>query len=84
LRQPWYPQERTNETVDLEKVLALFHRIFTTAKTPVARESRSVRYFIFHPPRRAVALLKNKSLRVTHKIRYRLDLHRLSRDVIRR
>ncbi len=74
LSQPWRPPQLCDEATELPKVLARFERIFSTAETPVARQKRSVRYFIIHPPRRAAAILKLKSARLARKIRYHLSL----------
>jgi alpha(1,3/1,4) fucosyltransferase len=74
LSQPWFPEDQNPLTIDTEKVLAQFDRIFSTDKTPVAQQSHSVRYFIIHPPRRAATMLKRRSVRLARKIRYHLDV----------
>src|SRR5262249_19232982 len=74
LSQPWRPPQLCDEATDLRRVLARFERIFSTTETPVARQKRSVRYFIIHPPRRAAAMLRLKSARFASKIRYHLSV----------
>jgi alpha(1,3/1,4) fucosyltransferase len=74
LSQPWRPPQLCEEATDHSKLLARFEQIFSASQTPVARQKRSVRYFIIHPPRRAAATLKLKSARLATKIRYHLSL----------
>jgi alpha(1,3/1,4) fucosyltransferase len=74
LRQPWYPENAINEADFTEMMLAKFQRIFFTTRVPVAQRSRSAKYFIIEPPRRAAALIRNKSVRLARKIRYRLNV----------
>src|SRR5262249_24450240 len=73
LQQPWLPPG-ADEQAERQAVLAQFDHIFSTSKTPVAKEPRSMRHYFIHPPRRASIKLGQKTVRLGRKIRYRLDL----------
>jgi alpha(1,3/1,4) fucosyltransferase len=73
LRQPCHPELKTDESLDTEKVLALFARIFSFEKTPVAKQTNTARYFIIDPAVRTSNSIRQKSKRFVRKLRYHLD-----------
>jgi alpha(1,3/1,4) fucosyltransferase len=82
LRQPWFRDDQLNEDQLMQKLLAQFDRIFSTRNTPVAQQPKSIRYFIFHSAERATNKIKRRSMRLVHKINYRLELIRLGKTTL--
>lgn len=78
MQQPWFAPGQPDGQ-NTEPIVTRFDHIFSTAKVPVAQKAPSVRYLLTHPPHRAGAILKKKTVKIGRKLNYQIERFRIER-----
>jgi alpha(1,3/1,4) fucosyltransferase len=84
LKHPRFNSNTISDADFRSQLLAQFDRIFSTTKTPIARQRKPVRYFILHPVRRVGTAINQNSFRAVRRVRCHLNARRIQADLNRR